>query len=323
MRKRSARWSIAGVLGATCAVLVGTIGTPALAAPNGEGDDPALAQTVTNDEVVAPTGSATVISQGHVDMGPLMVDGKLQFYARDDTADHPVWRNLDDVVFSLGDAAKQVLPESGEYNFTGAQPGQTVYAVPQNQIPGVVWLGWNTQSPAVTENVQRGVTFEYVGHQGPGAFSVFLQSGGFGQPQLLWDSQKNELQPIWVDLKTHTHANWVFTEPGVHLVRMQIKVKMLDGTEASAPATLRFAVGVDPAQARNATWDESQTQPKAADDKTATETKPSAQERNEHSMNTVTMVTIGLFAAALILALAAIIIRKRNAAAREEARRNA
>lgn len=274
-------------------------------------DDPALQQTVTDSENIAPAGESTVITQGHVDLGPLLIDGDLDFLARDDTADQPVWRHLDDVVFQLSDTAKQVLPESGDYDFTGAKAGDTVWAVPQTQVADVPWLGWNTQSPAITQNVQRGITLEYGGHQGPGQFSVFLQSGGFGKPQLLWDSNKSEAQPIWVDLKTHTHANWVFTEPGVHLVSMTVKAKMLDGSEKSVSKILRFAVGVDPAEAASATWQGQVATSSEASNDSEDAAAPS-NIKNEDDNSVIIWVAVGLFVFAGLAVVLSLIMRRRN-----------
>ena len=52
------------------------------------------------------------------------------------------------------------------------------------------------------------------GVQGPGSLIVYLQSGDFAEPEVLWDSAEPNPQPVWVDVNTHTHANWVFSKPG-------------------------------------------------------------------------------------------------------------
>lgn len=61
---------------------------------------------------------------------------------------------------------------------------------------------------------------------------------------------------IWVDLNTHTHANWVFTKPGTYLVKVAIDATGTDKTERSAEAVLRFSVGdsTDEQAARDTTW---------------------------------------------------------------------
>lgn len=228
-----------------------------VALAQGTAQDPALQQVVDDSEQVAPLGEKAVISAGHADLGPLYVDGQMQLMVRDDSIAPPVWRHLEDVVFDVSDAAQQTLPEGNEFDFTGAKGGDTVWVVPQNEVQGVPWLGWNTQSPKVVDTTDHGVNLEFGGHEGEGDFSLFLQSGGFSQPQQLWNSRLAGNQPMWVELNTHTHANWVFTKPGVHLIGARVVVKDKDGVEHTNEQVLRFAVGdgTDPHQAAGATFE--------------------------------------------------------------------
>ena len=221
-----------------------------------------LAQVVSADEDVAAPGTETTIDHGHVDLGLQVIDGQANFLARDDSAEKPVWRELDDVVFDVSDDAQLTLPEDEAFSFVGADPGSHVWVVPQTEQADVPWLGWNTQAPSLNENVDRGLTMEFIGHQGPGDFSLFLQNGGFEPPQLLWSTADAATEGFWVDLGTHTHANWVFTEPGIHQVRVRMTGEGSGdsaGSEVSAEATLTFAVGndTDVAEAQATEWDDS------------------------------------------------------------------
>ncbi|MEX3505611.1 choice-of-anchor M domain-containing protein [Corynebacterium sp. LK2510] len=217
--------------------------------------DPALSQVVTADEQVAPVGTPTVIDAGHVDLGVLN-GPDFELLARDDTVVPPVWRHLDDVVLHVSDAASQQLPEGDQFAFTGAAPGDRVWVVPQTEVPGVPWLGWNTQSPELISAADRGVTFEFAGHSGPGQFTLFLQNGGFEAPQQLWNSSAEGTQPFWAELNTHTHANWVFTEPGTHQVALRVKIPLNDGTEVSSTQVVTLAIGdgADLTEAQNTEW---------------------------------------------------------------------
>ena len=97
---------------------------------------------------------------------------------------------------------------------------------------------------------------EFLGHSGPGDFSLFLQNGGFEAPQLLWSTAQKSDEDFWVDLNTHTHANWTFTEPGTHQVGIRVKGKTKDGAEFSTDGVLTFAVGDDAEvqAAQDTTW---------------------------------------------------------------------
>lgn len=239
------------------AVLIAALALPpaAVAAPQAPAD-PALHQLVGADETIAPAGEEVVISAGHADLGPLITVDGVDVLVRDDTADPPVWRHLDDVVFEVSDAAAQTLPPGDAFDFTGAAGGEQVWVVPQTEVAGVPWLGWNTQSPALVGAADRGVTLEFAGHSGPGQFSLFLQNGGFEPPQQLWNSAAEGTQPMWVELNTHTHANWVFSEPGIHQVAVTAVVPLLDGTTLRDTEVVTLAVGsgADVAAAQGTEW---------------------------------------------------------------------
>ena len=247
-----------GVRSLAAATLVGAlllVPTVAFAA----GDDPNLDQDLGDQAVV--TGQR-VLDAGHVDMGPKFVDGRWTFLIHDDVAKADagatsVWRYPDETVLHVLDESQLVVPDDPAYAFVGAEPGATVWVVPQTQDPAVVWLGWNTQDPEVMTTIDRGVTLSLTGVQGPGALTVYLQSGSFGEPQVLFDSRVTDSQPVWVDVNTHTHANWVFTAPGVYLVQVRADADLIDGSAVSDTQVIRVAVGTAtaPADAFAASWE--------------------------------------------------------------------
>lgn len=213
---------------------------PAATLPAQAGD---LSQVVKDDERVAPEGERTVIDQGHVDLGFVLTEDGPQLLARDDSQVQPVWRRLDDVVFQVGDSALQALPENDEFEFVGAGAGDSVWVVPQVEALGVPWLGWNTQSPTLQDQVDRGVTMEVTGHSGDGEAALFLQNGGLEPPTILWSTTGAGEGDFWVDLNTHTHANWTFSQPGTHLVELTVSAELVGGETVTASQAVRFAVG--------------------------------------------------------------------------------
>ncbi|MDA0173630.1 choice-of-anchor M domain-containing protein [Solirubrobacter taibaiensis] len=187
--------------------------------------------------------AAAILTSGHVDIGPRIVDDRLSLQVFDD----PTWRAPQDTVLHVRDEAIQRVPEDPAYAFL---PRGDVFVIPQTQDPDVVWLGWNTQHETVRERVDRGVTMTLAGVQGPGELVVYLQSGDFAEPDVL------STDPIWIDVNTHTHANWVFSQPGVYLVRVKLEADLKDGRAVSDTRELRFAVGskTSPEAAHAATW---------------------------------------------------------------------
>jgi putative ABC transporter-associated repeat protein len=203
--------------------------------------DPGLDQEIDPDQPIAT--DQAVLSDGHVDIGPRYVDDVWTLLVHDDRAEPATWRAMPDTVFQVGDIALTTVPDDPAYAFLPAEPGTDVHVVPQAQQPGVVWVGWNTQDPAVMESIDRGATLTLRGVEGPGDVVMFLQSGTLGEPEVLWDSREPYPQDIWVEVNTHTHANWVFSEPGVYLVEVEVSADLVSGETESDTQVLRFAVG--------------------------------------------------------------------------------
>ena len=202
--------------------------------------DPDLAQSVAAHEEWS--NEAAEISVGHVDLGPRLIDGQWRAGLRHDAESGAVWRDPNQTVLRVNDAAIMTAPDSADYPFLADVAGKPVYVVPQTQNPGVVWLGWNTQDPAVTATIDRGLTMRVGPVSGPGRAWLFLQSGTFGKPLLLADSGAAP-GDVWIDSGTHVHANWAFSAPGTYTATVTFLGTTTAGEAVSASTTLRFAVG--------------------------------------------------------------------------------
>ena len=231
---RLVRWPLVALL---CAFAV-IVGAPSsLADPS---PDPDLAQSVAAHEEWS--NEASEISVGHVDLGPRLIDGQWRAGLRHDAETGAVWRDPNQTVLRVSDAAIMTAPDSADYPFLADVAGKPVYVVPQTQNPGVVWLGWNTQDPAVTATIDRGLTMRVGPVSGPGRAWLFLQSGTFGKPLLLADSGAAP-GDVWIDSGTHVHANWAFSAPGTYTATVTFLGTTTSGEAVSASTTLRFAVG--------------------------------------------------------------------------------
>ena len=202
--------------------------------------DPDLAQSVSAHEEWR--GEASEIAVGHVDLGPRLIDGQWRAGLRHDAESGAVWRDPNQTVLRVSDAAIMTAPDSADYPFLADVAGKPVYVVPQTQNPGVVWLGWNTQDPAVTATIDRGLTMRVGPVSGPGRAWLFLQSGTFGKPLLLADSGAAP-GDVWIDSGTHVHANWAFSAPGTYTATVTFLGTTTAGEAVSASTTLHFAVG--------------------------------------------------------------------------------
>ena len=202
--------------------------------------DPDLAQSVAAHEEWR--GEASEISAGHVDLGPRLIDGQWRAGLRHDAESGAVWRDPNQTVLRVSDAAIMTAPDSADYPFLADVAGKPVHVIPQTQNPSVVWLGWNTQDPAVTATIDRGLTMRVGPVSGPGRAWLFLQSGTFGKPLLLADSGAAP-GDVWIDSGTHVHANWAFSQPGTYTATVTFLGTTTAGEAVNASTTLRFAVG--------------------------------------------------------------------------------
>ena len=202
--------------------------------------DPDLAQSVAAHEEWS--NEASEISAGHVDLGPRLIDGQWRAGLRHDAESGAVWRDPNQTVLRVNDSAIMTAPDSADYPFLADVAGKPVHVIPQTQNPSVVWLGWNTQDPAVTATIDRGLTMRVGPVSGPGRAWLFLQSGTFGKPLLLADSGAAP-GDVWIDSGTHVHANWAFSAPGTYTATVTFLGTTTAGEAVNASTTLRFAVG--------------------------------------------------------------------------------
>ena len=225
-----------------CALLVSAV-LVIVGAPSSVADpspDPDLAQSVAAHEEWS--NEASEISVGHVDLGPRLIDGQWRAGLRHDAESGAVWRDPNQTVLRVSDAAIMTAPNSADYPFLADVAGKPVHVIPQTQNPSVVWLGWNTQDPAVTATIDRGLTMRVGPVSGPGRAWLFLQSGTFGKPLLLADSGAAP-GDVWIDSGTHVHANWAFSAPGTYTATVTFLGTTTAGEAVAASTTLRFAVG--------------------------------------------------------------------------------
>ncbi|MFG3341018.1 TIGR03773 family transporter-associated surface protein [Glycomyces sp. NPDC048151] len=192
--------------------------------------------------------ACTVIGDGHIDIGPRFVDGTWTAQLRDDTASESVWRDLEDVVLQVPDAALFPIPE-GDFGFLG-ETGQEIYMLPQVQASGIVWPGWNTQDKTVIDGVPGAVDWNLTEVDGPGEFTIFL-TGTFGGAEVLFDSSEALPQKVSIPRNTHAHGNWTFSEPGVYRLTVEFTATTGDGDKVTDTKDIQLAVGsaADPNEA--------------------------------------------------------------------------
>lgn len=189
----------------------------------------------------APPTEQVVIATGHVDLGPRFVNGKWTIQLRDDTTDPVTWRPLENIVLQATGKSQLTVPADPAYAFLG-KAGQKLWVIPQVQQADVVWPGWNTQDKEVATRVDREMTWSLEGVEGPGAFTLFLNSD-FGKPAPVFDSRKPLPQATGVDVNTHVHGNWTFDAEGTYLLDIAMTAKLTDGSTVTDRRPLRLYAG--------------------------------------------------------------------------------
>lgn len=165
-------------------------------------------------------GDKLVIDHGHVDIAVYTGDSnKVDMAVQEDVTGSHVFRDTDTVVFAVGDAGKT----------------NGVYRIPQTQIDGVPWMGWNNQSMNPHKPTQLSLT----GVEGPGNVRAWMFGGLGGGDQEIFSTQG--ATDYTIPANTHAHANWDFDEPGYYTLQFQAS----DGN-STVTRNIHVAVGVDP-----------------------------------------------------------------------------
>lgn len=253
-----------------------------------------------------------VVADGHVDLGPRLVDGDWRIQIRDDTVEPAAWRDLSSVVLSAGQASEVRLPDDPTFAFLG-KPGDSRWLLPQVEKAGVLWPGWNTQDPQVVRTVSREVTWKLNAVDGPGDFVLFL-NGEFGKPSTVFDSRRPMPQETGIDVDTHVHGNWVFSRRGTYVLDISMSATTSAGQRLEDRGLLRFHAG--PGDARAAFDSGPSAVPSPASGPTEDPTPAPAAESSTPGRPTVLLVAGGIAALLLCAALIRLLVgafrRKEN-----------
>lgn len=146
----------------------------------------------------------------------------------------------EDALIFAGTSARFNLPSIPPgFEFIGALPGQTFWVIPQNNTPGVVFLGvstesmttadrnrvciWNPGDPRGGANVPaKWIRIELADVRGPkdGYFSMWQTSGPGAVTAYVstFDGGITEDDAFHLVSGSHSHMNWGFTQPGLYEV---------------------------------------------------------------------------------------------------------
>lgn len=186
-----------------------------------------------------------LIEDGHVDVGPRVVDNALVMVLKDDTrtfANRTVLR--DPAAVTLAVPAQAKITRSDRYfgdeafNFLG-EKGTPLYVLSASQIDGRPWPGFSTEEINY-DQFPNGVTLDLIPETAPkgGRWWGFTSSTFSGFGQMIFDSA----QPMRLDLarRTHMHLNWVFNKPGTYTMKVAARPTPAEGGAPAAIAPSKF-----------------------------------------------------------------------------------
>ncbi|MCC5953897.1 MAG: choice-of-anchor M domain-containing protein [Acidimicrobiia bacterium] len=187
-------------------------------------------------------GDRVVLSQGHVDLFDVHYhDGALELEVHDETVHPAVHREPDEVLVHVKPEAAMAVPANPSYSFLG-EAGSTVWVLPQQQDPHLLWPGWSTDEldAGVFEDDQ--VHIDLLEVHGDSDFWLYTVDG-FGEPTVLFDS--GDLPgTITVPVGVHAHGNWAFNAEGDVDLVVEARATLSGGGEISTgPVEYEFFVG--------------------------------------------------------------------------------
>lgn len=201
---------------------------------------PGVPETTPGDNAAAQQGRGMCVGKhllhsGHVDILAKHKGEGLDISLKDDTQiveKKNVERRLDEVALEVRDNTKRkrgTYYKDAKFDFMGKRE-DGFYFLPQSQRQSVIWPGYNTEQidydkidGAVSLNLQprnvpEGATWgTYINHD-------------LGEVDILSDSTKND-HSIEASFSSHTHINWVFSDPGVYTFDASYSAKHKDGHE--------------------------------------------------------------------------------------------
>ncbi|WKD58934.1 choice-of-anchor M domain-containing protein [Corynebacterium caspium] len=181
-----------------------------------------------------PALAQEVFTEGHLDAFYVTAPGGvLTLSMKEDITGDSVIRPGNDVLLQI--------PDTAYSEETSVVPGigAPTYYLPQSQVSGLLWPGWDTQP--VREAGIEAVDLVFKQVSGPGAVYVF-EANSFGAVSGVTTDGNLQLSSgsvISQPYPAHRHVNWAFSQPG----RYSMTVEALADGQRSNTVTYSWQVG--------------------------------------------------------------------------------
>ena len=144
--------------------------------------------------------------------------------------DHEEGLHLDEVIIYGGANAAVNRPADAAFDFTGVGAGETLYVLPQSNLPELPFLGVNGEEIEADTFVGNEFSLQMVAVDGP-ASSRCGKPTGLGVPEVFFASGDGITVADGITLPegAHSHYNWGFSESGTYSVTVQASGVLQDG----------------------------------------------------------------------------------------------
>lgn len=189
--------------------------------------------------VQARADEVTILDKGHVDaFNVSVVDGQLLLDLKEDFTGSHVRRDPEQVELHVKSRAEAEIPQ----NFPGHP---RAYLLPATQDHELLWPGWDTLG-TVDGGFDQSIDIVFDSVEGPGEIHLF-QTDAFGSgyvPLLLDGGTLVSGGAIRrQDFPAHTHANWIFTAPGIYTLKVKAVGVKNGQRQQTDTKTYKFTVG--------------------------------------------------------------------------------
>ncbi len=206
------------------------------------GIDGAATATVTITGRPAEPTFVGVISEGEVDIEAEIIAGELEGVVHDVVNDVE-YEPADTALLHARPGTATTRPAGAAFDFIGVPAGQAIWVVPQNEVPGLLYLALASEDIAAADVEPDEVRFRLKAVDGPGAFSVW-EVDGLGVPTAFFSTADGVTAgDEFVSLLGHSHLNFGFTARGLYAVTLQAFTTTTGGDPlVSEEFTVYFAV---------------------------------------------------------------------------------
>jgi surface-anchored protein len=201
--------------------------------------------TLTAAMAPAQASHRVVLSEGHVDVLDIgFEDGQLGVVVHDETVEPGVERDPNTVLFQVKPEAETTVPAGApQFAFLG-DPGDPVWILPQEDVPGLLFAGLATEEVDAGVFVNDTLTVRLVNVYGPADVSMFTVDE-LDQVNILADSGNGLPDAFPIAAGTHVHENWAFEAEGNYFLTFVVTGRLASNNHrvSSGPVTVKFHVG--------------------------------------------------------------------------------